>query len=328
MKNLLIIFFAVAAAAVVYVFQLREAWLTRDLTYERAREGYVTHDEVLPAVFVRSETVVYAPGAGALSFTVPDGQRARKGETVARVDGRDIIAPGAGLFCARVDGLEEILTPAALLEGDLEELFAECGGAEEAAFKGILPAGAGETATENEPASLSAAGDETGAAAGRNYAPAGGAAGKIINNLRPAWAYIAAANTQGVLKGDSISVNVDGALRSCTVERVAVREGGLVVSFPQYINTVTETRVKEVGWQKQAPTRGVVVSTAALFALGEEVGIYAVESGVINFRRVKVLDRNDAWASVDNLRPGYIVVTNPRDGLQGMAVSATVNAVK
>ncbi|MDR1069379.1 MAG: hypothetical protein LBL37_01130 [Gracilibacteraceae bacterium] len=313
MRNLLIIFFAVVAMAVVYVFQLREAWLTRDLTYESAREGYVSHDEILPAVFARSEILIYAADAGTVSFIVPDGKRAQKGETVARVDGREtryLTAPAAGLVCARTDGLEEILTPAALLEADLAELFARCGGAEEAAFKGN-PAGTPAAAEEDTPP-----------AEERSFVQTGRAAGKIINNLQPVWAYIAAGNTQGVLKGDRLFINVDGTVRACTVERVGAPGLGLVVSFPQYINSVTNTRVKEVGWRKETPTHGVVVPAAALFAQGEEVGVYAIESGIINFRRVKILDRNESFASVDNLQSGYTVVTNPRDGLQGVSAAS------
>jgi hypothetical protein len=318
LRNLLIIFFAVAAMAVVYVFQLREAWLTRDLTYERAREGYVSHDEILPAVFARSEILIYAADAGAVSFIVPDGKRAQKGETVARVDGREaryLTAPAAGLVCARTDGLEEILTPAALLEADLAELFARCGGAEEAAFK-RNPAGAPTAVESDTPPAGEPPAEE------RSFVQAGGAAGKIINNLQPVWAYIAAGNTQGVLKGDRLFINVDGAVRACTVERVGAPGLGLVVSFPQYINSVTNTRVKEVGWRKETPTYGVVVPAAALFAQGEEVGVYAVESGIINFRRVKILDRNGSFASVDNLQSGYTVVTNPREGLQGVSADS------
>jgi hypothetical protein len=305
MRYKLIVICGVLFVAAVFGFQFRETWLTRDLTYAEAREGYVTHDETLPAVFARTETVLYAAGAGTLVFSVPDGTRAQKGEAVARVDGREVQAPVAGLVSASVDGLEEILTPAALLEDDLAALFARCGGEVEAVFTGR--AAAETTEAETAPAD---------GAAARDFVRAGGAAAKIVNNLQPLWAYIATGSAQGVLKGDKLSVSVDGTLRSCTVERVV--GSGLVVSFPQYINTVTDTRVKQVRWQKQAPRRGVIVPAEALFARGEEVGIYVVESGIINFRRVKVLDRNETLLCVDNLSGGYYVVTSPADGLQGL----------
>ncbi|MDR1603895.1 MAG: hypothetical protein LBS10_03770 [Gracilibacteraceae bacterium] len=311
MRYKLIIICGALFVAAVFGFQFRETWLTRGLTYTEAREGYVTHDETAPAIFARTETVLYAAGSGSLSFIVPDGTRAQKGEAVVRIDDRESQAPVAGLISSHLDGLEEILIPTALLEDDLGELFTRCGGEAEAVFSG-RPGSAAPEPVGPEAAS----GGEA-----RTYVRAGDAAAKIVNNLQPVWAYIATGDTQGILKGDKLSISVDGTLRSCTVERVAGPGRGLVVSFPQYISTVTNTRLKQVQWQKQAPRYGVVVPAEALFARGEEVGIYVVESGIINFRRVKVLDRNETLVCVDNLPAGYYVVTSPADGLQGLAAA-------
>jgi hypothetical protein len=284
--------------AAVMGFRLYEAWLTRGLTYAEAREGYVTHNETLPAVFARTEIVLRAAGSGAVTLVVPDGTRAQKGEPVARLGDQNeqyLTAPAAGLVCAGTDGLEEIFTPSALLESDLEELFSRCGGEEEAVFTRRPAAG--------------------------NFVQSGGAAARIVDNLQPVWAYLGMSGTEGILKGDRLTINVDGTLRVCTVERVDEPSRGVVVSFAHYINSVTNARVKQVIWQKQPPRHGVVVPAEALFARGEELGVYVVESGIINFRRVQALDRNEILVCVDNLVSGYSVVTNPTDGLQGLAVS-------
>ncbi|MDR1960730.1 MAG: hypothetical protein LBQ16_00425 [Gracilibacteraceae bacterium] len=317
MRNKLFLLGGVIVVAAVMAFHLRESWLTRDLTYAEVSAGFVTHDELAPAVIARTETLMTSAYAGDVSFVVPDGKRAQKGEIVARVGTQSVTAPVAGLVCARADGLEGIITPEALLEEDLAELFARCGGEEEAVFSGRTAPGAAEDAAVE---GVNAAAEEGETLPARNYIQAGGSVGKIVNNLKPVWAYIALSGTEGIVKGDSLNIRVDSTLYPCTVERVDAPHRGVVVSFRQYINSATETRVKQLAWQKQPPSQGMVIPAEALFARGEEMGVYVVESGVINFRRVKVLDRNETLACVDTLQAGFAVVTNPADGLQGLAV--------
>ncbi len=100
---------------------------------EQIRQGVIQTSVKASGVIVRNERVVPAPRTGRLKVLVPEGQRVRVGETVAKVvvpslDSKtgetlfNITAPQAGIVSYYLDGLEELYSPKNLKELDLNKV--------------------------------------------------------------------------------------------------------------------------------------------------------------------------------------------------------------
>jgi hypothetical protein len=143
----------------------------------------------------------------------------------------------------------------------------------------------------------------------------------MVNNLQNSWALIKLSSTEHILAGDRLTFISGKDIYISTVRRVEESSRLVVVEFGQYINGSTEQRRQQWRWQRAGRQRGVVFPREAIFAQGEEIGVFVVENSVINFRRVRVLDQNETLACVDNVPAGRLVVTNPRQGLHGIAAN-------
>ena len=93
---------------------------------------------------------------------------------------------------------------------------------------------------------------------------------------------------------------------------------GVVVLFPYYIDGSATKRRQEVTWIYQSPTSGTLIPKSALWTQGEEIGIFLWNEGVVQFKKVKVLDQNDKQVCIEKLPSGIPIVITPRNGLDGI----------
>jgi len=292
-----------AAAAALVLFGGGALWAyraqlqTATLKFGVAQPGTITHEVEVQAVFANQETVVTAPVAGQVSFSGEDGQRFRRGETVATVQpaganpgaanpatAQAVAAPVGGLFFGQTDGLESVVTPDNLLNMDLAKLLAEKGSDK-----------AAKQVQSGEPV------------------------GKMVNNLGPSSAFLAVPSLDGLEVGQTLRLVVEGKTQTAKIKRKSGTPLGVVVQFNQYVDGSAERRVQDIVWVARPPVNGIVLPKQALWQQGEEQGVLVVMEGVIRFRRVKVLDQDSAQVCVDNLPTGMSVVLTPRSGLEGLA---------
>lgn len=258
--------------------------------------GTLRHEVQVKAIFANEETPILAGSAGKVNFSGPDGQRFRRGETVGSIlpvgaapsvsgssgSGTILVAPHGGLLYHEVDGLEAILTPEALQDADLAKLLAQTG---------------------NEHVV--------------DTVQAGGVAGKIVNNLKPTYAFLELPDLTGIKEGSVLHFKIDDKDQTASVLKESAQPQGVVVQFSQFVDGSVRQRQQEVLWISKPETSGVLVPKSALWVRGEEQGVYIIAEGVIRFRRVTILDEDSNQACVKELPSGITIVANPRDGLDG-----------
>jgi len=263
-----------------------------------AQIGTITHERKVEATFANMELPVPAPFSGSVKYMGKDGQRFRRGESMATLqpEGADpgtnldaqnqtILAPTGGLFFHQTDGLETIITSENLASMDLTRLLAQ---------------------TANVKIS------------GANV-QAGEFVGKIVNNLIPTQAFLELTSIKGLIVGKTIRLRVGEQTVNATILLKSEKPMGVVVLFPQYIDGSATKRRQEVTWIYPPPTSGVLVPKSALWTQGGELGILVSNEGVVHFKKVKVLDQDDSYACIENLTNGIPVVITPRNGLEGLA---------
>jgi putative membrane fusion protein len=278
----------------------RSSILTGSLKVELAKQGSIEHIQTVSAVFANEEVPIKAPAAGKPEFIGQEGQRFRRGDQVAvmRPEGVDlaqkdpkagvpVLAPIGGILSYGADGLESVLSPDNLLTMDLSKVL------EQSAF-----AKDGEGVVQN-----------------------GGLIGKITNNLRPTVAVIKIAPTEENKLGKTLKFTINGYGYSAKVVRLLEYPPGLVVQFNQYVEGTAKQRLQEISWISRPAVEGVILPKSTLWNKGEEQGVYVVQGGVIQFRKVKILDENEKEVCIEGLPHGIPVIINPRSGLDSLTMN-------
>lgn len=276
--------------------------LPGSILFAVAQTGTINHEHIVMATFANQETPLAAPFSGRIQFICADGQRVKRGETVATLQPEGA-APGlklddaqtqaiqatiGGLFFQQTDGLETILTAENLASTDLDKLLAQ-----QANVKRL----------------------ETGVASGESL-------GKIVNNLAPTQAFLELTAVEDLVVGKNIRLTVGEQTVSAKILRKSESPMGVVVAFPHYIDGSATERRQEVKWVYQVSTSGVLVPRSALWNQGEEQGVFMWSEGVIHFKKVKILDQDDEFVCIENLNSGVPVVITPREGLEGLVADA------
>lgn len=261
-----------------------------------AQTGTITHERKTKATFANQELAIAAPFSGNVQVMGKDGQRFRRGESVAtlqpqgaapgtaKAQNQTIVAKMGGLFFHQTDGLEAIMTTENLASMDLAKLLAQ-------------------TANVKIPAANVQAGEFVG---------------KIVNNLLPTQAFLQLTSIEGLVVGKTIRITAGEQTVSAQILRKSEKPTGVVVLFPNYIDGSATNRRQEVTWVYQAPTSGVLVPKSALWTKGDELGVLLWSGGVVQFKKVKVLDQDESQACIENLPSGIPIVITPRNGLEGL----------
>lgn len=279
----------------------RSDFSSKTIKYAVAQTGTITHERKVVATFANTERTISAPQTGSIKYIGEDGQRFRNGDGVATLhpvgaapgtdlqNARDqtISATMAGLFFHQTDGLETIITPENLASVDLEKLLAA-----PATVK--IP---GATVQSEE------------------------FVGKIVNNLIPTQAFLELTSIEGLVVGEMMRLTVGEQTIRAEILLKSEKPRGVVVAFPHYIDGSATKRRQEVSWIYQAPTSGVLVPRSALWTQGDDLGIFLWNDGVIDFKKVKVLDQNDSEACIEDMTNGIPIVITPRDGLEGLVAN-------
>lgn len=262
--------------------------------YAAAVAGTLKHEEKVRAVFANEETLLEAETSGNLTVAAEKGQRVRKGEVVLKITpsagltnsqkGEAALpAPCGGLFWPVIDGVETIYTPDHFLNMDLAQLL-------------------GEKAIDRQPGSEVQAGEIIG---------------KIVNNLAPTVAFVEVSALESIVIGKTIQLELDDKVYSVKVLRKSESPLGVVVQFSSFLDQSLAGRNQELTWLTEPSKKGVIIPRSALWLKGEEQGVLAVNDGIISFRKVIVLDQNEQELCLDNFPVGMLVVTNPREGMEG-----------
>ncbi|SHN81412.1 HlyD family efflux transporter periplasmic adaptor subunit [Desulfitobacterium chlororespirans] len=288
----------------------RSSFLTGSLKVEIARQGSIDHLQTVAAVFANEETLLKAPGAGTPEFLVQEGERVRKGDLIARIhsggvalgqenaaSAHDLYTSSGGIVFSAIDGLETYLTPENLLAMDVGK---------------ILQPTQGLSATQEAQESPPSQSSESVAA--------GKVIGKIVNNLKPTVAVLKV-ETKGYEVGKSVKLIINDQNYSAKILRLLDDPHGLVVQFNQYINGTSQKRLQDISLVQRPSVSGVLVPKSSLWNKGEELGVYVVKEGAIQYRKVKILDQNDQFICVENLPHGIPVITNPRMGIDGLIMN-------
>lgn len=280
------------------IWSNRANFLARDIKFVAAQTGTITHERKIPAIFANQELPVIAPISGKIQFIGDDGQRFRRGETLATLQ-QDGFAPGTkqgsttniaisaamgGLFFHQSDGLETIMTSENLMSMDLEKLIAETSNTKTT----------GQTVQSGE------------------------VVGKIVNNLLPTMAFLQLQSIDGLIVGKTLRLTTGNQTSNAKIMRKSEKPMGIIVQFPNYIDGSASNRRQEVTWSYSPQTSGVLIPKSALWTQGEELGVFISNGGVVHFKKVKVLDEDDQQACIEDLPSGIPVVTNPRSGLEGL----------
>lgn len=278
----------------------RSSFLTGTLEVKLAKQGSIEHTQIISVVFANEEVPIKAPAAGKPEFLGKEGQRFRRGDQVAVMKpegvaldqnvpktGVQVVAPIGGILSYRTDGLESILTPDNLLAMDLSKVLEQ------------------SSTSKNE----------------EGLVQSGGTIGKITNNLRPTVAVIKIAPNEEHKLGKTLKFTINGQGYSAKVVRLLKDPQGMVVQFNQYVAGTAKQRMQEISWTTRPAVEGIIVPKSTLWNKGEEQGVYVAQGGVIQFRKVKVLDENEEDVSVDGLPPGIPVIINPRSGLEGLTIN-------
>jgi len=131
-RKLVLLVIAIYVVFVSYRF-INGLIITRLAEVQQVSEGVIQSTVPASGIFVRNEKVVYAPKTGKLKVIIPEGERVRVGETVAQAVAPslksktgealfNITAPRAGIVSYRLDGLEDVYSPAKISELDLSKV--------------------------------------------------------------------------------------------------------------------------------------------------------------------------------------------------------------
>lgn len=280
------------------LWSYRSSLKARDIKFAVAQTGTITHERKVTATFANEETPLSASVSGKVQFVAEDGQRFRRGETVATIQAEGA-APGnkqenamnqtvsaamGGLFFRQTDGLESIMTSENLDTMDLNKLLAQTAN--------VKTAGA--------------------------TVQAGEVIGKIVNNLIPTQAFIELSDINGLVVGKTLRLTAGNQTLSAKILRKSDQPRGVIVQFPQYFDGSAAQRRQTLTWIYLPSTSGVLVPKSALWTQGEELGVFLGSEGVVHFKKVKVVDQDDSQVCVENLPSGIPVVTTPRNGLEGL----------
>lgn len=266
-----------------------------------AQTGMITHERKVAAIFANRELPILAPFSGTVQYIGANGQRFRRGETIAALQAGGV-APGTqqtqaesqaipaemgGLFFRQSDGLESVVTSDNLVSMDLNKLLA------------LTPnvKSAGATVQTGE------------------------VIGVLVNNLLPTQAFVELPSIDGLAVGKSMRLTVGTQTLNAKILRLSDKPLGVIVQFPNYVDSSTTKRHQDITWVYLPPTSGVIVPKSALWTQGEEMGIFLWSEGVVHFKRVEVLDQDDKQACIKDLPSGIPVVTTPRDGLEGLVAN-------
>jgi len=276
-------------------------WIARKLIYFSAHKGTVYHQENVKAVFANEEEYVYSPVGGTVDFPKEEGKRFGKGEVILTINTTsyasapssvEIRANSSGLFYATRDGFEDTITPENFLTMDLSEMLEGIKLVDDKAYGNIS-----DKVSANE------------------------IIGKIVNNLSSSWAFVYLSDTDGLWKGDTINLVINEKNYTADIEKISNQPCGVVVKFTQYVNEGVEKRIENIIWSYKSPTEGIIVPLSSLCIIGEESGVYVVEEGVVCFKTVRIIDKNDEFMCVENIPEGIRVVVNPSENIEGISVS-------
>lgn len=284
------------AGGVIWFY--RAGLIAETIKFAVAQSGTITHERKIMATFANQETPLIAPISGKITYVGDDGQRFRRGEVVAtlqaagaapgtnhvNVQNQTINAAMGGLFFRQSDGLESILTSENLTTMDLDKLLAQ-------------------TANVKSPGDTVQTGDVVG---------------KIINNFNPTMAFLELSSIDGLVVGKTLRITTGNQTVNAKIIRKSEQPKGAIVQFPSYIDGSAVNRRHEVTWIYSPAVSGVLIPKSALWTKGEELGVFLWNEGVVQFKKVKVLDQDDAQVCIDNIPSGIPVVINPRDGLEGL----------
>lgn len=278
----------------------RSNFITGSLKVELAMQGEIDHNQRVSAVFANEEIPIQAPAAGTPEFLGKEGQRFRKGEPIAiiRAEGVapgqnskkgevSVSAPVGGLVYYETDGLESILTPTNFLTMDLSKALVQ----------------------SSQPNRI------------EGMVQNGGSIGKIVDNLRPTVAFVKIVPTAEHELGKYLKFIINDQTYNAKIVRLLEEPQGIVIQFSQYIEGTAKQREQDIFWVTRPKVKGVIIPKGALWNKGEEQGAYVVLDGVLQFRKVKVLDENEQNICVEGLPHGIPVVTNPRSGLDGLTIN-------
>lgn len=278
----------------------RSTVTNKELAFEYAQSGVIKHGITVKATFVNQEFVIRSTIAGKVQYLGVNGERFRRGDTVANVQPEvtapgtktgnqgtiALTAPNGGLLFHKVDGYESFLTTENLRGTNLAELLSQ-------------------KATAQDTDSIQA----------------GGVIGKIVNNLVPTEAFIELPSLENIIIGKNIRLTIAGQVQVAKVILKSDRPLGTVVQFSQFVDGSVGNRQQEIVWDYQPSVSGIIVPKSSLWTQGEEQGVYVIIEGVIHFRKVEILDENETQVCVKNLPSGMPVVTKPRNGIEGMPAS-------
>lgn len=266
-----------------------------------AQTGTITHERKVMATFANQETPILSPSTGKIQYVGEDGQRFKRGEAVATVQA-DGAAPGTkhenalnhmipaekgGLFFRQSDGLESILTSENITTVDLDKLLAL-------------------TANVKNPGASVQAGEIVG---------------KIVNNFSPTMAFLELPSIDDLAVGKNLRIKMGDQTLNAKILRKSDQPKGAIVQFPYYVDGSVAERRREVIWIYSPAVTGVLVPSSALWTKGEELGVFLWSEGVVQYKKVKVLDQNDSYVCVENIPSGIPVVITPRDGLEGLVAN-------
>ena len=284
----------------VFLFY-RSNLATGSVKFIVAETGTITHEREIIATFTNQETPIVASIAGKINYVSEEGQRVRRGEGVVTLQATGSV-PGmkqdntenqmiktevGGLFFRQYDGLESILTSENLTTMDLEGLLAQ-------------------TANLKTPGETVQAGEIVG---------------KIVNNLIPTMAFLELPNIDGLVEGKTLRITTGNQTVNATILRKSDQPKGAIVKFPYYVDGSVIDRRRKVTWIYRPPVKGVLVPKSALWTKGEELGVFLSSEGVVQYKKVKVLDQNDSQVCIENIPNGIPVVITPRDGLEGLVAN-------
>ncbi|HBW34250.1 HlyD family efflux transporter periplasmic adaptor subunit [Desulfosporosinus sp. BICA1-9] len=289
----------VLAGGVVWFY--RSSLTAGSIKYAVAETGTITHERKVMATFANLETLVLAPISGKIQYVGEDGQRFRRGEAVATIQA-DGAAPGtkrenaqnqmiqavtSGLFFRQNDGLELILTSENLTTMDLEKLLAQTGN------------------VKNSAATVQI----------------GEVVGKIVNNLIPTKAFLELPSADQLEVGKTLRITTGNQTVNAKILRKSDQPKGAIVQFPHYVDGSVADRHHEVTWIYRPAVTGVLVPKSALWTKGEELGVFLASEGVVQFKKIKVLDQDENQICIENIPSGIPVVITPRDGLEGLVAN-------
>ena len=332
-KPNILVLMSIALLLLVILWNYRSTWLVSQLIIEPLGQGEVKHEKTVTGIFANTEVVIASPVEGKINMICEQGRRLGRGEIVARlgpsgvnpVGGKTetpVTAPIAGLFYSNLDNLESIVTPENLMNMELAKILTQVEKNQQA--KGAIEEQGEDSEQDQDQEAESELQVETEAgseevnqeAIVKKNAPLG----KMVNNLYPSWMFVQLENSDKMKKGDTYKFIIDDEEYAGVVMKVSDSPRGAVIRFSEYVKGSVENRLKDLIWQYKPTTKGLVVPVESLRTYGEERGVYIVSRQIIRFKNVRIIDANANLAHIEGIPEGTLVVLNPMDGIEGMAV--------